>query len=301
MKTTAEKISLNATRKRKSRWGAAILLVLVLGALSFIYYPFGLGAKIKADVLVLGHAGSGFMSPLNPFNPLPSNSMASIVKAMEEHGADGVEVDVQLSQDGVLILYHDVDLSSMTAQNGFIENHKAADVIGLKYKGGLFYDLFHDEEIITMEAMLQRFATYPEPPVLQIDLRNHNPERHLYYAQTLLAMLQKYDYPFAKLMFISPDPDFLEAFRQVNPQAPLMLDTGGNFDAALKTVVERKFQGICAEGKSASFEQIKQAKEQGVFVSLFGGKSRSRITKMIKLEPDAIQVNNVEAMRDLLE
>ena len=273
----------------------------MLAVLGFLYYPFGLGSKIKSDVLVLGHAGSGFMSPLNPFNPLPANSMASIVKAMEEHGADGVEVDVQLSQDGVPILYHDVDLSSMTEQSGLIENHAAADVIGLKYKGGFFYDLFHDEEIITLEAMLQRFANYPELPILQIDLRNHNPERHLYYAQTLLALLQKYNYPFQKLMFISPNPEFLEAFRQVNPQAPLMLDTGGDFESALKTAVERNFDAICAEGKSVSAEQIERAKEQGLQVALFGGKSRSRITKMINLEPDAIQVNNVATMRDLLE
>ncbi|GAB3198434.1 glycerophosphoryl diester phosphodiesterase [Pontibacter aydingkolensis] len=301
MKTTIEKGRFYTKQSRSSRWIILIAGVLVLGVFGFLYYPFGLGAKIKSDVLVLGHAGSGFMSPLNPFNPLPANSMSSIVKAMEEHGADGVEVDVQLSQDGVPILYHDVDLSSMTERSGLIENHKADDVVGLKYKGGFFYDLFHDEEIITLEAMLQRFASYPELPVLQIDLRNHNPERHLYYAQTLLAMLQKYDYPFQKLMFISPNPEFLEAFRQVNPQAPLMLDTGGDFDASLHMVLERNFQGICAEGKSASFEQIKKAKEQGVFVSLFGGKSRSRITKMIKLEPDAIQVNNVATMRDLLD
>ncbi|MBC5993751.1 glycerophosphodiester phosphodiesterase [Pontibacter sp. SD6] len=275
--------------------------VLVLGVFGFLYYPFGLGAKINSDVQVLGHAGSGFMSPLSPFNPLPANSMASIVKAMEEHGADGVEVDVQLSKDGVPILYHDVDLSSMTEKIGLIENHAAADVIGLKYKGGFFYDLFHDEEIITLEAMLQRFAIYPELPVLHIDLRNHDPERHLYYAQTLLEMLQKYDYPFAKLMFISPNPDFLKAFRQVNPDTPLMLDTGGDFEAAFKIAVERNFDAICAEGKSVSAEQIKRAKDQGLQVTLFGGKSRSRITKMINLEPDAIQVNNVATMRDLLE
>ena len=301
MKTTKARTAQKATEGRRISWLVLVAGVAVLAVFGFLFYPFGLGQKTKSDVLVLGHAGSGFMSPLNPFNPLPANSMESIVQAMEEHGADGVEVDVQLSQDGVPILYHDVDLSSMTEQSGLIEDHKAADVIGLKYKGGFFYDLFHDEEIITLEAMLDRFATYPELPVLQIDLRNHNPERHLYYAQTLLAVLEKYNYPFSKLMFISPNPEFLEAFRQVDPQAPLMIDTGGDFEAALKVALERNFQGICAEGKSVSFEQIKRAKEQGLHVALFGGKSRSRITKMIKLEPDAIQVNNVATMRDLLE
>ncbi|MEJ8803224.1 glycerophosphodiester phosphodiesterase [Pontibacter sp. H249] len=301
MKTTTKKTDTRTVSGSMPSWLVVTATVVVLSVLGFIYYPFGFGQKIKSDVLVLGHAGSGFMSPINPFNPLPSNSMASIEQAMEEHGADGVEVDVQLSQDGVFILYHDLDLNSMSDKSGMIENLKAADVVGVKYKGGFFYDLFHDEEIVTLEMMLERFSTYPELPYLQIDLRNYTPQRNLYYAQSLLTLLQKYDYPFEKLMFISPDPEFLEAFRQVNPEAPLMIDTGGDFEAAYKVAVERNFEGICAEGKSVSFEQVKKAKEQGLFVSLFGGKSRSRITKMIKLQPDAIQVNNVATMRDLLE
>lgn len=252
-------------------------------------------------MLVLGHAGSGFMSPLNPFNPLPANSMASIVKAIEKNGADGVEVDVQLSKDGVPILYHDVDLSSMTEKSGHVEQHPASEVVGLKYKGGFFYDLFHDEEIITLEAMLQRFATYQELPVLHLDLRNYTLNRHSYYAQTVLDLLQKYKYPFSKLMFISADPMLLESFRALNPQAPLMLDVDGDFETALNQALQHRFTGICADGKKISFEQVQKAKKQGLQVVLFGGKSRSTLVKLIELQPDAIQVNNVATLVDLLK
>lgn len=276
---------------------AFVLLALAVGA--WLMYRHD-ELKYK-DVLVLGHAGSGFFSPLNPFNPLPSNSMASLVKAMEENGADGVEIDVQLSQDGVAILYHDVTLASMTSSEGIIDNLPAAEVVGLKYKGGFFYDLFHDEEIITLEALLQRFATYPELPHLHIDLRNHNPSRHLFYAQTLMALLRKYNYPLQKLVFISPNPDFLKAFRQVEPQAQLMIDTAGDFEQALREAEIHRLNGICANGRDTSVEQVQRAKEQGLQVALFGGKSRSRIARMINMRPDAIQVDNVGASRDMLE
>lgn len=253
------------------------------------------------EVLVLGHAGSGFFSPFNPFNPLPANSMASIVKAMEAHGADGVEVDVQLTKDGIPVLYHDVTLESMTEAEGLIEEHPAREVVGLKYSGGGFYDLFHSAEIITMEAMLQRFATYPELPYLHLDLRNKNPERHGYYVQVLLELLQEYNYPLQKVTFISPDPAFLLSFREVEPQAQLMIDTAGNFEQAFGMAREYKLNGICANGRDATTEQVAQAKEQGLIVALFGGKSRSRIARMINMKPDAIQVNNVEAMRNMLD
>ncbi|WP_299756388.1 glycerophosphodiester phosphodiesterase family protein [uncultured Pontibacter sp.] len=276
---------------------AFVLLALAVGAW-LMYRHDELRYK---DVQVLGHAGSGFFSPLNPFNPLPSNSMASIKKAMEQDGADGVEIDVQLSQDGVPILYHDVTLESMTSANGIIDNLPAAEVVGLKYKGGFFYDLFQEEEIIALETLLQHFSTYSELPYLHIDLRNHNPARHLYYAHTLMAMLRKYDYPLPKVVFISPNPDFLNAFGEVEPEAQLMIDTAGNFEQALQTAQRHKFFGICANGRNTSAEQVARAKEAGLKVALFGGKSRSRISKMINMKPDAIQTDNVAAMRDMLD
>ncbi|OKL42144.1 glycerophosphodiester phosphodiesterase [Pontibacter flavimaris] len=285
----------------KRRIRLFILAFVLLGLATTVWLMRRHDRVEYQDVLVLGHAGSGFLSPLNPFNPLPSNSMASIVKAMEENGADGVEVDVQLSQDGVPILYHDVTLESMTRAEGIIDDLPAAGVVGLKYRGGFFYDLFHQEEIITLEALLQRFAAYPELPYLHLDLRNQNPGRHLYYAQTLMALLRKYDYPLERMTFISPSPAFLKAFREVEPQAQLMIDTAGDFEQALREAQHNQLQGICANGRDISAGQVQRAKEQGLQVALFGGKSRSRIARMINMQPDAIQVDNVAAARQMLE
>jgi glycerophosphoryl diester phosphodiesterase len=293
------------TRKRRLQLLPTLLLLLaVAGLVAYIGHKQYYAASHKgADVLVLGHAGSGFFSPLNPFNPLPPNSKASIIKAIEEHGADGVEVDVQLTKDGVPVLYHDVTLATMTVRQepDTIDYLNAAEVVGLAYSGGFIYDLFHQEKIITLEEMLQLFSTYPALPYLHIDLRNQDGSRHAYYAQTLMAMLRQYNYPVQKLAFISPNPDFLAAFREVEPKAVLMIDTGGSFEETMQTILERGFQGICANGRSVSAVQVQQAKQKGLQVVLFGGKSRSRISKMIAMEPDAVQVDDVETMREMVD
>ena len=292
--------------RRKRRLQFIPKLLLVLGGMGLLLYAarelYYASRYSGADVLVLGHAGSGFFSPLNPFNPLPPNSKASFLKAMA-HGADGLEVDVQLSKDGVPILYHDVTLASMTVwqEPDTIENLNATEVVGLAYKGGFIYDLFHQEKIITLEELLQQLSTYPEQPYLHIDLRNHDASRHGYYARTLMALLRQYDYPLQRLAFISPNADFLDAFRHEEPKATLMIDTGGNFEQAMQTILDRGFQGICANGRDVSAEQVREAKQQGLQVVLFGGKSNSRIAKMIAMEPDAIQVNDVAAMRRMLD
>ncbi|MCC9166719.1 glycerophosphodiester phosphodiesterase [Pontibacter harenae] len=300
MNFTPTKSQKSSGKSKGFIWAGLAVLAIALGV--GYYFLFGLSANGKgANTLVLGHAGSGFFSPLFPFNPLPPNSMASIVEAIEDDGADGVEVDVQLSKDGVPILYHDVDLESMTEKQGKIEDLPASEVVGLRYTGGFVYELFHDEKIITLEALLQRFSTYGTFPHLHIDLRNHNPARHQYYAQTLMALLNKYKVPQEKLVFISPNPDFLEAFREVEPRSTLMIDTGGNFEEALQQILEHNFDGVCANGKEVTEAQVQEARQHNLQVVLFGGKSRSRIAKMLSLEPDAIQVNNVETMRSMVD
>ncbi|GGG23555.1 glycerophosphodiester phosphodiesterase [Pontibacter amylolyticus] len=280
------------------------LLILVLGiaALSLSVYNMlqpesGIYSR---NILVMGHAGSGFFSPLNPYNPLPANSMASIVQAMEEDGADGVEVDVHVSQDGVPILYHDNTLETMSEGTGVIAELPAAEVVGLRYKGGPLYDLFHDEKIITMEAMLQRFQTYPELPYLHIDIRNQDATQNAFYAKSVLNLLRKYNYPVEKLAFIFNDPAILHTVRELEPEAMLMLDAGEDFDLTAKQALDNQLHGVTANGKHVSREQLLRARAQGLQVVLFGGKSKGSIAKMLEMEPDAIQVNNVKRMRALL-
>ncbi|MHC2991617.1 glycerophosphodiester phosphodiesterase [Pontibacter sp. HJ8] len=253
------------------------------------------------DVLVIGHAGSGFFSPINPYNPLPANSMSSIVKAMEEDGADGVEVDVHVSKDGVPILYHDTSLETMSEGKGMIEQLPASEVVGLNYKGGILYDLFQSEKLITLESMLQWFEQYPDLPYLHIDLRNHDPSRNTFYAESLLQMLRKYNYPVEKLAFIFPDVQLLHTVRELEPGAVLLLDAGDDFDVSVQEALTHKLQGVTANGKKVSKEQVQRARQQGLQIVLFGGKSGSSIAKMLAMEPDAIQVNNVKRMRALVD
>jgi glycerophosphoryl diester phosphodiesterase len=227
--------------------------------------------------------------------------MASLVKAMEEDGADGVEVDVHVSKDGVPILYHDATLESMSEGTGIIGELPASEVVDLRYKGGILYDLFHSEKIITMEAMLQRFQTYPEPPYLHIDIRNHDDSRNAFYAESVVGLLRKYNYPVEKLVFIYPNPAILHAIKELEPEAVLMLDAGNDADVSIQEALDSKLDGVCFSGKKVSKEQVLRARAQGLQVVLFGGKSKGSIAKMLEMEPDAIQVNNVKRMRKLLD
>jgi glycerophosphoryl diester phosphodiesterase len=61
------------------------------------------------------------------------NSPAAIRAAVEAGYA--IEIDVQLSRDGVAMVFHDEELDRLTAESGPINARKAADLVGIRLKG----------------------------------------------------------------------------------------------------------------------------------------------------------------------
>jgi len=281
------------------------LFLIVGGLLFYGGYKYVLNRKIASltpqhkKAAIIGHAGSAFFSPLNPFNPLPPNSRASLLKAMAD-GAHGLEVDVQLSQDGVPILFHDEKVEGMTTGKGLISAYPAAQLIRLAYTGGFFYDLFHGEKIITLETLLQHFASYPVKSDLHLDLRNYGKMPAAEYARTLMPVLRQYKYPAKNLWFVTDDEQLLAAFRVLEPQAIFLLDMDRSYAESLKIVLTHKLHGLVADGRYFTLAQMQEMRQQGLKVVLFGGKAPSTIYNMLLLQPDAIEVNNVKAMADMV-
>lgn len=78
--------------------------------------------KVRVAIFVrrpsanLGHRGTGLTRPGHPF---PENSISSFDAAMVE-GADGIELDVEITQDGKLIVMHDDTLDRTTDCTGCV-------------------------------------------------------------------------------------------------------------------------------------------------------------------------------------
>jgi len=275
------------------------------GALFYIGSSFLLNRKVAAltpnqkKAAIIGHAGSAFFSPLNPFNPLPPNSMASLLKAMND-GAEGLEIDVQLSQDGVPVLFHDEKLAGMTSGQGLIGHLPAVKLIGLPYTGGFFYELFHNEKVVSLEDLLKKLAAYPEKPDLHLDLRNYSNLPPHDYARTLMPVLRQYAYPAHKLWFVTEDEKLLAAFRELEPQAFFLLDMDKPYEESLKIVLDHKLHGVVASSQLIDAARMKELRQHQLQVVLFGGKARSSIYNMLLLQPDAIEVNNVAAMHEMI-
>jgi len=122
------------------------------------------GGKID----VIGHGGIGFESPQNA---LPHNSFSSLTKAVDAYGVEGVEVDIQLSADSVLFMYHDNTLETLTDCAGCILFEDSDALKNCRYRSSLRSNLFLNEKLSPVESILEHFSQRPIKPKVILDIK----------------------------------------------------------------------------------------------------------------------------------
>lgn len=96
--------------------------------------------------LVWGHRGaSGYA---------PENTMEAFEKAIEM-GADGVELDVQLTRDGQLVVLHDETLERTSSGSGWLKDHTLAQLKTMNFNKT--HPEYEHCEIPTFRQVLERF------------------------------------------------------------------------------------------------------------------------------------------------
>lgn len=96
------------------------------------------------EILVLAHRGYSHI--------YPENTMLAFRKALEA-GADGIETDVQVTKDGVLVLIHDDDVSRVSDGTGRIKDLTYEEL--LKFDFGIMKGpQFKGEKIPTLQELL---------------------------------------------------------------------------------------------------------------------------------------------------
>ncbi len=89
----------------------------------------------------------------------PENTLAAF-RAAAEAGADGVELDVQLSRDGVPVVIHDERLERTTDGSGWVGEHTASELAALD-AGRWFGDGFGGEGVPTLSSVLALLDATP--------------------------------------------------------------------------------------------------------------------------------------------
>lgn len=110
--------------------------------------------------LILAHRGASAQAP--------ENTLAAFRLAAEA-GADGIELDVHLSQDGEIVVIHDEQVDRTTNGHGWVHAMTLAELKALD-AGSWFSPRFSGERIPTLAEVLE--AVGPAVQLINIELKS---------------------------------------------------------------------------------------------------------------------------------
>lgn len=143
---------------------------------------------------------------------LPENTLASFAVALKQ-GADVLETDLRLCQDGTIVLFHDETLDRMTDGSGLVAAHRIDEIKRMRTKsphGG-----YTDERVPTLVELLS--MTQASVPLL-LELKDPLFADEA-FALRLVHTLAAYDM-LDKSAVVSFKPELVDALARVCPQLP---------------------------------------------------------------------------------
>jgi glycerophosphoryl diester phosphodiesterase len=234
-------------------------------------------------VLALGHGGMGIG------HTYPMNSFESILNCLNL-GADGTEIDIQMTKDSVLVAFHDESLEHSTNMSGQIFNKKWSEICNAVYT-----DLpYTNYRLITLDELFSTVANQTEYTFF-LDCKNFNPDTSSAYLNTFNNALVKIidDHHLENNVYIElKRKDFIKSLKTIRPA--LKIFVYNDFDVALEFVNEFQLEGITISIDNISKDEVKKAHNNGTMIAVFNAHSKNRNMDAIKKNVDFIQSDKVK-------
>ncbi|HCR97268.1 MULTISPECIES: glycerophosphodiester phosphodiesterase family protein [Halomonas] len=284
---------------------AVELSVLLLAALQawWILNSF----ELRDNVKVFAHRGSSMVAP--------ENTLAAVDQAIVDK-ADAVELDVRLSADGQVMIYHDRSLARLTGDNREFGDLTREELSQYDI-GSWFGDAFQNEPIAGLDEVLERVRGHAG---LMIDMKALPGEEQA-LADAVIALLRaetdmryacwaksshpitaygECGFPNAMLeMRVATMTPALTA--HIKRQAPELRVTLLAQLILPGTLDRRSFDALGLRHNRITAEEVRLAALYGYEIHAWTVNDRARMSTLIDLGVDAIITDYPERLRELIE
>ncbi|WP_020619442.1 glycerophosphoryl diester phosphodiesterase membrane domain-containing protein [Paenibacillus daejeonensis] len=267
------------TRKRKLLIVVGIPLYLLV-SLGINYYVNDNLLYLKWNVQIAGHRGD--------LHSAPENSMSSIRSAIDKK-IDAVEIDVQMTKDGVIVLNHDYTLNRVAGVPESVHNMNYADLAVLDI-GRRFSSVFAGERIPTLEEVL--IETQDQVKLI-IEMKPYGDGREM--AAKVVELIEAYD-RVDSCYIQSFDNSLLRTVRDLNPDIKLgqiLFIAAGNL-----STIDVDFYTI--EQSMLSQRFIDHAHRNGREVWLWTVNVERNIREVLKYKIDGIITDYPEKVQSII-
>ena len=234
---------------------------------------------------ILGHRGANRRAPQNT---VPA------FRAAVEHGADGVEFDVQMSADGVLVICHNFTVDATSNGTGRIDELTFEELRALEF-GSWFSAEFAGTQIPTLEEVLD---CVKDMEVLNVEIKPARKQRDEVVRKTV-ETVRAYGLT-EKTVFSSFDFNIVRALKDLDPDlvCGLLYDPVPEelFD---KRLLRGQYLTVASEYRADALHPhylltnfprsyVRKCHEAGLMVNVWGISKESELEKYQERDLDII-------------
>ena len=251
-------------------------------------YPIGYSQLHVTDKIPSGNkahivAHRGY----HPGN-IPENSIASL-EAAQKLGVYGSELDVYITTDGVVVLYHDTTLRGTTDHPDNV-GFKGLRVDECSYEQLKPYKLCNGEGLPTLEDYIAQAKKYPDTKLI-IEIKGHNTsEKNMRVTQACYEAVKNSNMQ-NQVEYISFNYDICKKLVEYDPNAMVQYLAGNKKPADL---YKDGIRGIDYTHSVMTADIIQQAHELGMTVNVWTVNSQSEIARFMSMGVDLVTTDESE-------
>ncbi|UYG05705.1 glycerophosphoryl diester phosphodiesterase membrane domain-containing protein [Halomonas sp. LR3S48] len=282
-------------------WG--VELVVLLFALAQAWWIVN-SFELRDDVAIIAHRGSSIAAP--------ENTLSAIERANEDR-AHYVEIDVRLTADGEVVLYHDRSLQRLTGDPRNLHD-MTLDELREFDVGSWFGDAFVGERIPTLD---EAFAAVRGKSALMIDMKPDPGAEDALVEAVLDALERETEARRECLARVTPaqaarcgSPD-VSGETRLAVMSTRVLDMIKEREPDLRvtllaqlvmpgTLDRRSFDALGLRHNRITDNEIRLARELGYEVHAWTVNDRARMSQMIDLGVDAIITDYPDRLAELI-
>lgn len=235
--------------------------------------------------LVIAHRGASASAP--------ENTIAAFRRAVDD-GADGVELDVQLTSDGIAVVHHDRTLRRTTGRRGRLSSI-GIDALGELDCGSWFDTGFSDERVPTLAAVLELLGTHL---IVNIELKSGG---DLSLAEAVVDAVRATGTS-RSVLLSSFDHRLVAALRDRAPDlARGVLLKPLDFGAPSRAALRVGAQAVVMARSQLRTDRVRDAHMHGLAVIVYTVDRPKEIARCVHLGVDAIITNDPAATRSALD
>ncbi|MFJ7825759.1 glycerophosphodiester phosphodiesterase family protein [Psychrobacillus sp. NPDC096623] len=246
------------------------------------------------EILFIAHRGASAFAPEHTMTAYEIAHQADV---------DYIEIDLQMTKDGVLVAMHDEKLDRTTDGTGFVKEYTLEELKNLnagkwfnEAHPGLANREFEQEQVPTLEEIFLHFG---DDVNYYIELKS--PRIYEGMEEKVVALIKKYDLiqednNLPKVILESFNEDSLTKLHALEPSLPLIQLFSFKEKATLSNLdferLRRYASGIGVHLKSADQDFIHEAQLNGLQVHLFSIKNEIDMKNAIQLDANGIFIDN---------